>query len=251
MATALDFKERGNALYQRKEYAEAVAMYDRSLALDPAQHAVFTNRASAKHAMRDYEGALADATASTALCEGWTKGHYRRGAALVALERYDDAIEAYQTGLERDPSNAQVRAGLAHATALRSQQPRDHADAKARGNQCYGEGKYEAAIAWYGKGLSMCDAGEEPEAAATLLTNRAECHRQLCEIKAVVADCTAALGHSPNNVKAFLRRGLAFEFLEKYQEAAGDFRRAMALDPGGTIATEGLRRVSAFAGASV
>lgn len=59
-------------------------------------------------------------------------------------------------------------------------------------------------------------------------------------------DCTAALKHAPRNLKAFLRRGLAFEFLEKYDDAASDFKSAMALDPGGAVASEGLRRVSAF-----
>lgn len=71
--------------------------------------------------------------------------------------------------------------------------------------------------------------------------------RQLCEIKAVVSDCTAALELAPRSLKAFLRRGLAYEFLEKYDEAAADFKSAMAVDPnGGAVASEGLRRVSAF-----
>ena len=59
-------------------------------------------------------------------------------------------------------------------------------------------------------------------------------------------DCTEALRHAPTNLKAYLRRGLAYEFLEKYDDAAADFKRAMALDPGGAVASEGLRRVSAF-----
>lgn len=41
-------------------------------------------------------------------------------------------------------------------------------------------------MVWYSKGLAICDASKEPEFTATLLTNRAECNRQLCEIKAVV-----------------------------------------------------------------
>lgn len=57
---------------------------------------------------------------------------------------------------------------------------------QARGNECYKDGKYEEAKVWYSKGLAICDASKEPEFTATLLTNRAECNRQLCEIKAVV-----------------------------------------------------------------
>jgi len=76
--------------------------------------------------------------------------------------------------------------------------------------------------------------------------DRAECNRQLTEIKAVVTDCTAALEYAPRNLKAFLRRGLALEFLEKYDAAALDFKSAMGIDPSGGVASEGLRRVTAF-----
>ena len=43
-----------------------------------------------------------------------------------------------------------------------------------------------------------------------------------------------------------LRRGLAWEFFEKYDDAASDFKSAMAIDPSGAVASEGLRRVMAF-----
>ena len=188
MATAQDHKERGNAYYQRKEYDAAVECYNRAIDLDPSQHATYTNRAAAHFATQNYEDALSDALKSTELNDSWTKGYYRQGASLVAMERYDEAVEAYQQGVAKDPTNAQVKAGLAQATRLRNEQPRDHHDAKARGNECYKEGRYEEAKVWYGKGLAMCDASKEPEFTATLLTNRAECNRQLCEIKAVVGE---------------------------------------------------------------
>ena len=87
---------------------------------------------------------------------------------------------------------------------------------------------------------------DHDEARATLLTNRAECNRQLCEIKAVIIDCDEALRLSPKNVKALLRRGLAFEYMEKNDLAAADFKNALLLDAKNAVASEGLRRVAAF-----
>ena len=43
-----------------------------------------------------------------------------------------------------------------------------------------------------------------------------------------------------------MRRALAMEYLEKYDEAAAGFKAAMAIDPSGTVASEGLRRVAAY-----
>mmetsp|Transcript_17440 Transcript_17440/g.43172 ORF Transcript_17440/g.43172 Transcript_17440/m.43172 type:complete len:256 (-) Transcript_17440:193-960(-) len=251
MATAQDYKERGNAYYNRQEYDEAVSCYAKAVDLDPTNHAVYTNRAAAHFALQNFADALADAAVSTELEPAWTKGHYRAGAALTAMARYDEAVEAFQCGISKDPTNAQLKAGLAAAVRMRNEQPKDHHDAKARGNGCYKEGRYEEAIVWYSKGIAACDAATEPEFTATLLTNRAECNRQLCEIKAVVRDCTAALQLAPRNLKAFLRRGLAHEFLEKYDDAAADFKHAMAIDPGGAVASEGLRRVTSYRHISV
>jgi cytochrome c-type biogenesis protein CcmH/NrfG len=53
------------------------------------------------------------------------KGYYRQGTSLVAIGRYDDAVAAYHCGMAKDPTNMQVKSGLAHAIRLRDQQPRD------------------------------------------------------------------------------------------------------------------------------
>lgn len=47
----------------------------------------------------------------------WPKGYSRLGAALHGLHKWDDAVAAYQKGLELDPSNAQLKQGLADAEA--------------------------------------------------------------------------------------------------------------------------------------
>jgi tetratricopeptide (TPR) repeat protein len=294
MASAKDHKERGNAFYTREEFAAAIKCYDAAIALEPASPALFTNRSAAHFASGDYERSLADANAATALDIKWTKGHYRAGAALVELERYDDAIAAYSRGRDADPSNARVKVGLETAERLKREAPADWRDAKSRGayyvvsyrivsdvcrptwrfgvfsfaftltrhqflhrlvqsgNDAYRAGAYEDAIRWYGKGLKLLAAetvesgADHDEARATLLTNRAECNRQLCEIKAVIIDCDEALRLSPKNVKALLRRGLAFEYMEKNDLAAADFKNALLLDAKNAVASEGLRRVAAF-----
>jgi hypothetical protein len=77
------------------------------------------------------------------------------------MERYDDAVEAYQRGMSKDPTNAQVKAGLAQAIRMRNEQPKDHHDAKARGNECYKVGLYT---------LNAVDPQLPSKAASTLET---------------------------------------------------------------------------------
>ena len=71
--------------------------------------------------------------------------------------------------------------------------------------------------------------------------NRAACHQQLGNYEAVVEDSTWVLEHDvgvwegddnqPKNIKALLRRGLAFENLERYRSALEDIRNVLMIDP--------------------
>ena len=255
MATAQEWRERGNAFHTRKEHARAVECYTSAIDLDPKSPALRTNRAAAHHASRDFAAALDDAKTSMSLDPSWAKGHYRAGAALAAMDRHTEAADAFRAGLERDPSNTMLAQGLVNAEKAIADTPSDAADCKSRGNACYAEGGYEEAIGWYTRGIAMsvkpeCGiiiySNDKVESLATLYVNRAECHRQLVDMKAVVADCEAALQLAPKSFKAHLRRALAMEYLEKYDEAAVGFKAAMAIDPSGTVASEGLRRVAAY-----
>jgi len=89
----------------------------------------------------------------------------------------------------------------------------------------------------------MCPV-EDAEATATLLTNRAESHRQMSQDHLTIQDCTAALKLAPDNVKALLRRGLAYERSEKLQAGLEDLRKALALNPGTQMASQGVLRIT-------
>ncbi len=258
MATAQEWRERGNAFHTRKEHARAVECYTSAIGLDPNSAALRTNRAAAHHASRDFAAALDDARASVAIDPSWAKGHYRAGAALAAMDRHAEAADAFRSGLALDPSNQMLAQGLAAAEKAIADTPVDATDCKTRGNAAYAEGGYEEAIGWYTKGIAMMVKQSQPthgicvysnanvESLATLYVNRAECHRQLVDMRRVVEDCESALQLAPRSFKAHLRRALAMEYLEKYDEAAAGFKAAMAIDPSGTVASEGLRRVAAY-----
>ena len=56
--------------------------------------------------LKNYEEAHSDAQKVVELKPEWPKGYSRLGAALYGLERLDEAIEAYDKGLELDPNNS-------------------------------------------------------------------------------------------------------------------------------------------------
>lgn len=118
-------KENGNTAYRNKDWAEAVKMY--TLAIDVAASRplweanqvardelslCLANRSAALASCGDWIGALCDAEAVVKLKKPWAKGHYRKGKALVGLERFREARESFELGLQFDPENKDLKAAL-------------------------------------------------------------------------------------------------------------------------------------------
>lgn len=67
---------------------------------------VLSNRSAALFEAGDMVGALVDADAVIALKRPWSKGHFRKAKALVAMSQEEEAKDALKLGLQYDPTNA-------------------------------------------------------------------------------------------------------------------------------------------------
>lgn len=110
-AAALRWRIQGNNALQSGEYEEAVAHYNRaaSIARDAGAacglHLVLGNRAVARLALKDAQGALADAEAALdAAPRGWARGWLRKADALLELRRFAEAAQALERAGEEDPA---------------------------------------------------------------------------------------------------------------------------------------------------
>jgi hypothetical protein len=118
-AAALREQEAGNAAVGRREWDEAAARYTASLALHPTA-AAFSNRAAARLALGQADGAVADARAALALDANFVRAFVRLSAAHRALGDDAAALSAAREGLalaERtaSPLAAQLREAAAAA----------------------------------------------------------------------------------------------------------------------------------------
>lgn len=95
-------KSRGNAAMATKDYASAIDLYTKALALTPGNAVYLSNRAAAHSAARDHESARADAEAAVALDAKYTKAWSRLGLARFALGDARGAMEAYQKGIDAE-----------------------------------------------------------------------------------------------------------------------------------------------------
>ena len=125
------FKNEGDSHYKKKDYGEAIKLYSRAVELAftrPVWESsmrnreelsiCLSNRAAAYMAIDAWVDAYVDAVAVLQLKNQWTKGHLRKGRALMGLKRFDEAVEAFRVGLTYDPENKELQTWLAEAKAL-------------------------------------------------------------------------------------------------------------------------------------
>lgn len=118
--SAAQFKEQGNKFLQAKQFDEAIKAYTEAINLDPRDHVFFSNRSAAYLSKGDAHNALSDGDRCVSLNPQWAKGHSRKGAALHALRRYDEAVAAYSEGLKVAPADEGLKTGLADAERARA-----------------------------------------------------------------------------------------------------------------------------------
>lgn len=119
MTSAGEWKAKGNKLLQEKQFDAAIESYTEAINLDPSEKTYFSNRSAAYLSKGAAEDALADSERCVQLDAKWPKGYTRKGAALHALRRYDDAIAAYEAGLAVDPEDAGLKNGLAEVSRVK------------------------------------------------------------------------------------------------------------------------------------
>ena len=98
---AASARAEATAAFKAADYAKAASLFARAADLGGSEpHALHCNRSAALAALERYGDALEAADAAIALSDGYVKAHYRRALALAALERHADAAAACARAIE-------------------------------------------------------------------------------------------------------------------------------------------------------
>ncbi|XP_028426529.1 RNA polymerase II-associated protein 3 [Perca flavescens] len=264
---ALAEKERGNAFFKDGKYDEAIECYTRGMCADPYNPVLPTNRATSFFRLKKYAVAESDCNLAIALDSNYFKAYARRGAARFALKKYESALEDYEMVLKLDPGNAEAQNEVkkiketlgdqAPAVPSEAAQPQESPTAdperqslmeeqqrrqeaalqKDRGNAYFKEGKYEAAVECYSRGM------EADSMNVLLPANRAMAFIKLEKYKEAEEDCAKAISLDSTYSKAFHRRATARVALGKLEEAKLDFQEVLKLEPGNKQALNELQKL--------
>lgn len=175
--------------------------------------------------------------------------YYQKGKKAIKAGNFKEAVAIIKKGQQVDFQNEKLKSILPEAEAgvaqeekaARKGMKRDEL-LKAEGNDLFKAASFDAAILKYGEALDAC-ADKSSKVAISCYNNRAACHQQQSNYQAVIEDAGAVIEHEPNNTKALLRRGLAFEGVERYKLALQDMKALLALDPRMEIANKAQHRI--------
>jgi len=118
--SSLELKEKGNEAVRQGNWSEAITFFSQAIDIDPTNEVLYSNRALAYTALKQYAHALGDANKAVQLKPDWSRGYQRKGTVLHHVEKYAESKEAFEMGLSLDPTNLALKSGLANATrALR------------------------------------------------------------------------------------------------------------------------------------
>uniref|UniRef100_A0A8C9SYP4 RNA polymerase II-associated protein 3 n=1 Tax=Scleropages formosus TaxID=113540 RepID=A0A8C9SYP4_SCLFO len=221
---ALAEKEKGNHLFKEGKYDDAIECYTTGMNADPYNPVLPTNRATCFFKLKKYAVAESDCNLAIALDRNYTKAYARRGAARFALKKFESALEDYEMVLKLDPDNCEAQNEVKNINMVWLH---SHVFAVVQayclhywlpvtvfqGNAYFKEGKYEAAIECYTKGM------EADRSNVLLPANRAMAYLKLERYKEAEEDCSKAIALDSSYSKAFARRGTARISLGKLREA--------------------------------
>ena len=103
---------QGNAAFASGDFQTAVDKFKQAIQLDADNHVLYSNASASLLSLKDYTQALSYAEQCIQKNPGFVKGYTRQGAALLGLERLDEAEAAYGKALELDAGNAAAQEGM-------------------------------------------------------------------------------------------------------------------------------------------
>ncbi|XP_063313574.1 tetratricopeptide repeat protein 31 [Pelobates fuscus] len=105
---SMDLANIGNNMAQREHFIEAVRYYTEALTLNPTDCRFLGNRSYSYERCGKYNESLLDAEQALFLQPHFIKGYFRKGKALKGLQRYAEAIAAFQKVLASDVNHTEA-----------------------------------------------------------------------------------------------------------------------------------------------
>jgi len=243
------YKEEGNTAYRAKNFAQAIAMYQKAHDTFPDDATYLSNLAAAHLENKEIDKCLE--ICEKGVADAQRLGQYallprfytRMGNAHMKLQQYAKAKEYYQLCVNeaRTADNLErlnkADKAMREAARLALIDPEKAREAKERGNAHFKNAEFPEAVKAYTEAISH--APEDP----VMYSNRAAAYMKLGEYPTALRDCDKCLELNPNFVKGYSRKGTCHFFMKEYHKAMEAYDKGHTVDPTNQECIDGIAKV--------
>lgn len=229
----------GNTLSKARHYREAIACFDKAIALDTAYGFAYFNRGNAYRDIKEYSRALLDFDRYIQLTTNDADAYNNRGLTYYDLKEYRRAIADYDRAIAVEPNHlyAHFNRGNAHRDLKEYQKAIADYDRASvlnpkyikvynnRGLTYFNLRNYAKAIAEYTQAIAL-DATY-----ALAYYNRGNAYREMKDYTRAIADYDHYIQLDPHDSDAYNNRGNTYYDLKDYRRAIADYDEASRIAP--------------------
>ncbi len=116
---------RGNRFYNKQEYDQSLANYEKAIKKSPGNPDAIFNLGDALYRKSDYEkaaGSYDDVLQSKAGENTRQNAYYNKGVAMIRQKKIDESIDAWKNALRLDPADSAARENLVKALMEKKKQ---------------------------------------------------------------------------------------------------------------------------------
>lgn len=249
-------KEAGNAAYKKKEFDEALRLYESSFVKDSTNMTILSNMAAVLLEKGDFDACIAKCHEAVdvgrenrADYKLIAKALARIGNAYQKKSETQEALKYFQKSLSEHRAAdvvkkvQQIEKALKDAEAKAYINPDVAEEERGNGNQCFSKGEFPNAVKHYTEALKR-----NPDD-AKIYSNRAAAYSKLMEFNLALKDCEKCISLDPSFIKGFIRKGHVCIALKNYSKAEEAFQKALAIDSTNVEAMEGFKSATRNASA--
>ena len=250
---AVAAKERGNKLYQAKDFAGALAAYDEAVQLDGTNMTFLTNKAAVYFTQNNFdqciemcEAAMEVGAANKAPFEDRAKALTRCGKAYQKKGDYTTAIEKLKAAqfehhdkeTQRLLKTWELEKKKKDALAYQDDSLAD--EHKNKGNAHFRASQFAEAVKEYEEAVKRAPKN------AAIRNNLSAALCKIMDFNGAKREVEVALDLDPKYVKAWARKGEIEMLLKENHKAMDSFRKGLEIEPNNQACVDGLRKVSAM-----
>ena len=255
-------KAKGNDAYKAKKFDEAITHYQAAIDALPDEMTYYNNLAAVHFEKKAYEEcittckkAIEVGRAARADYKVVAKSFARIGNAYKAMEKYPEAVRAYEDSLMEDrvtevenrlktlQKQIKQREKEAYISPEKAEEARQEGNELFKRGPAEGPEMYAKAIEKYNEAMKRNPKDHVP------YSNRAACYQKLMEWQLALKDAETCVGMEPTFVKGWSRKASIHYYLKEYHKAMDCYNEILRLEPDNAEAKSGLEQVIAFVNA--